>query len=428
MRPPAPRGDNGAVTDHVPAAPLPSDHPLADGRTASSPLIRAARGDRPETLPVWFMRQAGRSLPEYRKVREGIGMLDSCLRPELAAEITLQPVRRHGVDAAVFFSDIVVPLKLVGEDVEIVPGTGPVFAQPARTADEARAFAARVRKRLHDPELFAPVAEAVRLTVAELGSTPLIGFAGAPFTVAAYVVEGGPSKDHLRTRTAMLADPAAWLELADAVGELSAAFLEAQVRAGASIVQLFDSWAGSLSRERYEASVAPSSRIAIERVETLRTESGLTVPSIHFGVGTAELLVSMKAVGGSVTGIDDRIRLDVAARRLGGDIPVQGNLDPAVLGAGPEVVERQVREVARRGLAAPAHILNLGHGVPPTADPEMLTRIVELAHSLGPDEIGAEAREAVLSGAAEMVPGAPPEADAPAQADAPEAPAPADRA
>lgn len=362
--------------------PLAAEHPLVDGRTAQSPLIRASRGDRPETLPIWFMRQAGRSLPEYRKVREGIPMLDACLRPELAAEITLQPVRRHGVDGAVFFSDIVVPLKLIGEAVDIVPGKGPVFDRPANTADEARAFAARIRARLEEPGLFAPIEEAVRLTVAELGSTPLIGFAGAPFTVAAYIVEGGPSKDHLRTRTAMVADPDAWLELADAVGDLSAAFLEAQIRAGASVVQLFDSWAGSLSRERYERSVAPSSSRALEHARSIHTPDGERIRAIHFGVGTAELLPSMLAAGADVQGIDDRLPLDEGIERLGGTVPVQGNIDPAVLGAPWSVIEEHVRDVARRGAMAPAHIVNLGHGVPPHADPDVLTRIVELVHSI----------------------------------------------
>lgn len=362
--------------------PLAAEHPLVDGRTAQSPLIRASRGDRPETLPIWFMRQAGRSLPEYRKVREGIPMLDACLRPELAAEITLQPVRRHGVDGAVFFSDIVVPLKLIGEAVDIVPGKGPVFDRPANTADEARAFAARIRARLEEPGLFAPIEEAVRLTVAELGSTPLIGFAGAPFTVAAYIVEGGPSKDHLRTRTAMVADPDAWLELADAVGDLSAAFLEAQIRAGASVVQLFDSWAGSLSRERYERSVAPSSSRALEHARSFHTPDGERIRAIHFGVGTAELLPSMLAAGADVQGIDDRLPLDEGIERLGGTVPVQGNIDPAVLGAPWSVIEEHVRDVARRGAMAPAHIVNLGHGVPPHADPDVLTRIVELVHSI----------------------------------------------
>ncbi|WP_424466189.1 uroporphyrinogen decarboxylase [Pseudoclavibacter helvolus] len=370
------------MTQTAPAPlPLSDSHPLASGLTSDAPLIRAARGDRPETLPVWFMRQAGRSLPEYRELRRGIEMLDSCLRPELAAEITLQPVRRHGVDAAVFFSDIVVPLKLIGEAVDIVPGTGPVFENPVRSSAEAHEFAARIRERI-SPELFAPISEAVALTVAELGSTPLIGFAGAPFTVAAYVVEGGPSKDHLRTRTLMQADSDAWADLSGAIAELSAAFLEAQVRAGASIVQLFDSWAGSLSRERYQTSIAASSGLALERVRALRTPAGERVRTIHFGVGTAELLPDLHAIGADVMGVDDRITLDEASRRLGGGVPLQGNVDPAVLGAGDAVLQAHVRDVVRRGNSAPAHILNLGHGVPPSADPAVLTGLVDFAHSL----------------------------------------------
>ncbi|MGO2112625.1 MAG: uroporphyrinogen decarboxylase [Pseudoclavibacter sp.] len=374
-------GAGNASAPALELEPLGVDHPLASGATAASPLVRAAHGERGERLPIWFMRQAGRSLPEYRRVREGISMLDSCLRPDLAAEITLQPVRRHGVDGAVFFSDIVVPLKLVGEDVEIVPGRGPVFANPVRTSEEAHEFAARVRAKISQ-QLFAPITEAVGLTVAELGATPLIGFAGAPFTVAAYVVEGGPSKDHLRARTLMQADPEAWLAVAGAIAELSAAFLEAQVRAGASIVQLFDSWAGSLSAERYRASVAPSSGVALERVRALRTPDGDRVRTIHFGVGTAELLRDLHGVGADVQGVDDRITLAEASARLGGGVPLQGNIDPAALGAGLERLEAHAREVVRSGFAAPAHIVNLGHGVPPEADPEVLTRLVEYVHTL----------------------------------------------
>lgn len=369
------------VTDAAEITALPASHPLADGRTARSPLVRASRGDRPETAPVWFMRQAGRSLPEYRDVRAGVPMLESCLRPELAAEITLQPVRRHGVDAAVFFSDIVVPLKLLGIDVDIEPGRGPVFATPVRTPADVSEFAARVRGEL-DPSLFTPITDAVAITVAELGSTPLIGFAGAPFTLAAYLVEGAPSKDHLRARAMMRAMPDAWAELALAIGELSAAFLEAQVRAGASVAQLFDSWAGSLSREQYQHGAAPSSAIALERVARLRTPAGERVRSIHFGVGTSELLGVMHTTGGDVQGVDDRIRLDEAIARLGDDVPVQGNIDPAALFAPEEILHAHAREVVERGAGAPAHIVNLGHGVPPNTDPAVLTRLVEFVHSL----------------------------------------------
>ena len=310
-------------------------------------------------------------------------MLDSCLRPDLAAEITLQPVRRHGVDGAVFFSDIVVPMKLLGVDVDIVPGRGPVFANPIRDADAAREFAARVRGEVR-PELFAPITEAVERTVAELGTTPLIGFAGAPFTLAAYVVEGGPSKDHLKARAMMRAEPEAWRELATALGELSAAFLEAQILAGASVVQLFDSWAGSLSVETYERAVAPSSRIPLEHAATFATPDGERIRSIHFGVGTGELLATMHATGGDVQGVDDRIPLDEAARRLPG-VPLQGNLDPAALFAGDDALFAHAREVVRRGAAAPAHIVNLGHGVPADADPTVLTRLVDYVHTLPGD-------------------------------------------
>ncbi len=347
---------------------LPVDHPLIDGRTADSPLITAYRGDRPERLPVWFMRQAGRSLPEYRELRVGTAMLDACLDPELSSEITLQPVRRHHVDAAIFFSDIVVPLRLAGVDVDIVPGRGPVLAAPVRTAADVAAL------RPLDPGALAPIAAGVARTVAELSGTPLIGFAGAPFTLAAYLVEGGPSKDHLAARTLMHADPATWGALLGWAADVTGAFLRAQVLAGASAVQLFDSWVGSLSVADYEARVAPFSAQAIGHVKDLG------VPIVHFGVGTAELLPSMRAVGADVMGVDDRIPLDEAALRLGRDVPLQGNINPALLAAPWPVLEAHVRDVIERGRAARSHVLNLGHGVPPETDPDVLTRIVRLAH------------------------------------------------
>jgi len=347
---------------------LPVDHPLLDGRTADSPLIRAYRGARPETLPVWFMRQAGRSLPEYRELRVGTKMLDACLDPELASEITLQPVRRHGVDAGIFFSDIVVPIKLAGVDVDIVPGRGPVLAEPIRSAADVAALAPL------EPDALAPIAAGVARTVAQLGSTPLIGFAGAPFTLAAYLVEGGPSKDHLRARTLMHSDPETWDALLSWAADVTGAFLRAQVLAGASAVQLFDSWVGSLTVADYEAHVAPYSARAIAHVKDL------PVPVVHFGVGTAELLPSMRAIGVDVMGVDDRIPLDEGVRRLGGDIPVQGNINPALLAAPWPVLKAHVLDVIERGRSAPAHVLNLGHGVPPETDPAVLTRIVELAH------------------------------------------------
>ncbi|MFT4305719.1 MAG: uroporphyrinogen decarboxylase [Microbacterium sp.] len=341
-------------------------------------LLRALAGDRPDRPPVWFMRQAGRSLPEYRDLRVGTRMLDACLTPELAAEITLQPVRRHRVDAGIFFSDIVVPLRLAGVEVEIAPGRGPVFAHPVRTASDVARLTA-----IDPDEVSAaagPVREAVRLVVAELGQTPLIGFAGAPFTLAAYLVEGGPSKEHLRARAMMHADPDSWHALAGWLARVSAAFLAAQTGAGAVAVQLFDSWAGSLSVADYRSFVAPHSRAALAAV---------AVPRIHFGVGTAHLLADMRlaapdagedgAVADAV-GVDWRIPLDEAAALLGRGVTLQGNVDPALLRAPWPVLERHVRDVIARGRAARAHILNLGHGVPPDTDPAVLTRIVELAH------------------------------------------------
>ena len=350
---------------------LPSDHPLIDGRTAASHLVRACRGDRPDVPPVWFMRQAGRSLPEYRAARDGVAMLDACLSPELAAELTLQPVRRHGVDAAVFFSDIVVPVALAGVDVRIVPGRGPVLGAPVRTPDEVAALPAL------DPAALAPIRQGVARAVAALGPTPLIGFAGAPYTLASYLVEGGPSRDQLRTRALMRTDPVTWAALLDWCADLAGAFLLAQVHAGASVVQLFDSWAGSLSLDDYVRRVAPHSTRALAGVRALG------VPVIHFGVGTGELLVAMHGVGADVVGVDWRLPLDEAARRLGGRVPVQGNIDPALLAAPWPVLADHVADVLRRGLAAPAHVVNLGHGVPADTDPGVLTRIVEVVHAAG---------------------------------------------
>jgi uroporphyrinogen decarboxylase len=295
-------------------------------------------------------------------------MLDACLTPKLASELTLQPVRRHGVDAAIFFSDIVVPVKLAGVDVRIVPGRGPVLDAPVRTASDV------LRLRPLDPEALAPIREAVARTVEQLGGTPLIGFGGAPFTLASYLVEGGPSKDQLRARTLMYADPHAWAALLNWCADVTGAFLRAQVEAGASAVQLFDSWMGSLSRADYQRRVAPHSRRALDALR------GLDVPRVHFGVGSGEVLDLVPSVGADAVGVDWRLPLDVANTRLGGSVPLQGNLDPALLAAPWPTLAAHVADVRVRGAEAPAHVLNLGHGVPPETDPDVLTRIVELAH------------------------------------------------
>ncbi|GAA1809899.1 uroporphyrinogen decarboxylase [Nesterenkonia flava] len=378
------------MTSTTPASALPSDHPLITGVTADAPLLNQYRGSRtadgaaakPQRRPVWFMRQAGRSLPEYRKLREGTTMLDSCLNPEMASEITLQPVRRHDVDAAIFFSDIVIPLRLAGVDVEIQPGVGPVLGTPVRSAADVAAL-----PRLEE-EAFAPITEAVQRTVAELGSTPLIGFAGAPFTLAAYMVEGRPSRDHLGPRTMMHADPQTWDALASWAADVSGRFMRAQLMAGASAAQLFDSWAGSLGRADYAAHVQKHSAAAFSHVADLGT------PLVHFGTGTGEILDLMKNAGDSalalagrendstVVGVDYRLNLAEATARVGAETPLQGNIDPALLSAPWDVLEDHVREVIGDGAGAAGHVLNLGHGVPPETDPEVLTRVVELIHSI----------------------------------------------
>jgi uroporphyrinogen decarboxylase len=295
-------------------------------------------------------------------------MLDACHTPDLAAEITLQPVRRHGVDAAVFFSDIVIPLRLAGVEVEIEPGRGPVFADPVRTAEDVARITAIEPADLDGTA----IAEAVRIVTAELGETPLIGFAGAPFTLAAYLIEGGPSKEHMRARAMMHADPESWDKLAGWLSRISRRFLEIQRDAGASVVQLFDSWAGSLSPTDYRAHIAPHSHAALH---------GIGVPSIHFGVGTGPFLDDMRLGGiADAVGVDWRMPLDEAIRVLGPDTAVQGNIDPALLQAPWPVLEAHVRDVIERGRGAKGHILNLGHGVPPETDPDQLTRIVRVAH------------------------------------------------
>ncbi|CCH77006.1 uroporphyrinogen III decarboxylase [Nostocoides japonicum T1-X7] len=340
------------------------------GDPADSPLVRAARGLAVPHTPVWFMRQAGRSLPEYLEVRDGVPMLEACRTPDLVVEITLQPVRRHGVDAAIFFSDIVVPLAAVGVDLDIVPGTGPVVAQPFRTRADLDRLPALA------PDAVEDVAESTRRLVAGLGGTPLIGFAGAPFTLASYLVEGGPSRHHEHTKALMHGDPELWHDLCARLAQVSGTFLRIQAEAGASAVQLFDSWAGALSRADYRAFVQPHSAAALSAV------ADLGIPRIHFGVGTGELLTDMGAAGADVVGVDFRVSLADAAARLGPSYAVQGNLDPALLFAPWDVIEAEVARILAEGRAARGHVFNLGHGVLPATDPAVLTRVTELVHRL----------------------------------------------
>ncbi len=327
-----------------------------------SAFLRAARSEPTPHTPVWFMRQAGRSLPEYLKVREGITMLDACMRPELVVEITMQPVRRYGVDAAVFFSDIVLPLRAVGVDLDIVPGVGPVVAHPVETLGDVAAIPDLT------PEHVPFITESVIGLVGELGSTPLIGFAGAPFTVASYLVEGGPSKEHAKTKAMMFGAPDVWNALMRKISGIAASYLEVQVEAGASAVQLFDSWAGALTREDYRTQVQPYSARVLEQI-------GATgVPRIHFGVGTGEILDLMGEAGADVVGVDWRVPLAAGIERVGGRA-VQGNLDPTLVFAPTEVMLERARVVLDAGATAPGHIFNLGHGVIPSTDPDQLARL-----------------------------------------------------
>lgn len=340
---------------------------------ANAPFLEAAYGRTPSRTPVWFMRQAGRSLPEYRKVREGIAMLDSCFMPELLAEITLQPVRRHDMDAAILFSDIVVPLKAAGVGVEIVPGTGPVLDAPIRS----RADVDNLPILDHTVE---EVAEGIRIILDELSDTQaLIGFVGAPFTLASYLIEGGPSKNHEKTKAMMHGDPETWHALMRRLVPTITEFLRTQVEAGIDAMQLFDSWAGFLTEADYREFVLPYS------VEILDSVAG-EIPRIHFGVATGELLGAMSEAGSEVMGVDWRVPLDTAAKRFASPRVLQGNLDPALLFAGTDVVREEITrikgEAARAVEAGDAtgHIFNLGHGVLPTTDADAITEAVRIIH------------------------------------------------
>ncbi len=343
--------------------------PTAHPDLAASPFLAACRGERPAHTPVWYMRQAGRSLPEYLRVREGVGMLESCMTPDLVVEITLQPVRRYGVDAAIFFSDIVLPLKAVGVDLDIKPGVGPVVASPVRTLADVEAIPDLT------PDHVPYITEAVRALVGELGGTPLIGFAGAPFTVASYLVEGGPATDHARTTAMLVGAPDVWDALMRKISGIAAAYLRVQVEAGASAVQLFDSWAGALTPADYAASVMPHS------ARVLAAAGELGVPRIHFGVGTSNLLGLMGEAGADVVGVDWRTPLADAVPRVG-DRAVQGNLDPTLVFAPTEVMLERAREIVEAGRAARGHVFNLGHGVIPSTDPDQLARLTDFVHSL----------------------------------------------
>lgn len=359
-----------------------SPNPISSNSGASSarrpgtgPYLDEVSGAGAAHTPVWFMRQAGRSLPEYRELRAGSTMLEACFNPEMTCEITLQPVRRHGVDAAIFFSDIVIPLAAAGVDIDIVPGTGPVVANPIRTEADIAAFPALT------PDQLVKIEEAVRLVVGELDPhVALIGFAGAPFTLASYLIEGGPSRNHEHTKSLMYSRPDLWNSLLAKLADLTTVFLRAQINAGVDAVQLFDSWAGALSLRDYRSLVLPHSQAIFADKEVS------SVPGTHFGVGTGELLGAMGEAGTDVVGVDWRLPLDDAAGRVPGKV-LQGNLDPALLFADRSALDGEVRRILDEGarardLGARGHVFNLGHGVLPTTDPGAITHVVELVHEL----------------------------------------------
>jgi uroporphyrinogen decarboxylase len=338
-------------------------------------LVRACLRQPVSRTPVWFMRQAGRSLPEYRAARGEGSILSAIADAALSAELTLQPVRRYGVDAAILFSDIVVPLHAIGFGIDVEPGRGPVVAEPFRSADDLR------RLRPLEPETDVPyVMETARLVARELAGsgTALIGFAGAPFTVASYLIEGGPSRTFTKVKSLMHGDPELWEHLVARLASLSITFLRAQIESGAQAVQLFDSWAGSLSPDEYEQFVLPTTRAVFAGI------ADLGVPSILFGVGTGELLSLMATAGSDVVGVDWRVPLNEARKRIGPDLAIQGNLDPALCVATWPVVEAATRQVLARGAAdgsGTGHIFNLGHGVLPEADVGILAAVVDLVHA-----------------------------------------------
>jgi uroporphyrinogen decarboxylase len=340
-----------------------------------SPYLAAATGRKPSRVPVWFMRQAGRSLPEYRAIRAKNTMMQACFDPALITEITLQPVRRHGVDAAILFSDIVVPLRAAGIELDIVPDVGPVIEHPVRRIADVKAIKTLELQRV------APVVQAVSELVSELGDVPLIGFAGAPFTLASYLVEGGPSKHHERTKAMMLGEPQTWHTLMTVLTDVTIGFLQAQLGAGVDAIQVFDSWAGTLSLADYRSYVLPHSGRVFAAL------AAADVPMTHFGVGTAELLGAMSQAGATVVGVDWRTSLTDAAKRVQPGTALQGNLDPVVLLAGFEVAQRAARAVVEDGrravdAGAAGHVFNLGHGVLPGTDPSVITDVVALVHSL----------------------------------------------
>lgn len=333
-------------------------------------FLRACRKQPVDCTPVWFMRQAGRYMAEYRKIRKRYGILEICKTPEIAAEVTLQPIRRLGVDAAIIFADILLPLQGMGIHLEFAKGEGPVIRNPVRTPSDVKSL------RIFQPEDELPfVLEAIRIVRKELdGKIPLIGFAGAPFTVASYLIEGGHSSHYIRTKLMMYKEPSAWHALMQKLSKVTLEYLKGQIRAGAQAIQLFDSWVGCLNPEDYRQYVLPYSRQVVEGLK------GARVPIIHFGTGTAALLELMRTAGSDVIGVDWRIHLDEAWQRLGRKTAIQGNLDPVALFGPLHEIERRVKDILRRADNRPGHIFNLGHGILPETPVDHVAAVVEMVH------------------------------------------------
>ena len=333
-------------------------------------FLRACRREPVDRTPVWFMRQAGRYMVEYRVIRKDHTLVEICKQPELAMEVTLQPVRAHNVDAAILFADILLPLEPMGAPFEFAKGEGPIVHNPIRTPKDVAGL------RIIDPEDGLDyVLKAIRLIRAELdGKTPLIGFAGAPFTLASYLIEGGKSSNYALTKSFMFNEPKAWDELMHKLSEVVRRYLRAQIEAGAQAVQLFDSWVGALSPQDYAERVLPHVSHILKDVETLG------VPVIHFGTGTSTLLELQKKAGGTVMGIDYRLSLTEAHARLGNDVAYQGNLEPLLLLAPWELLKSRTHQVVEEGKALPGHVFNLGHGIIPEVDPQVVTPLVEEIH------------------------------------------------
>ncbi|HJP18467.1 MAG TPA: uroporphyrinogen decarboxylase [Nitrospinota bacterium] len=340
--------------------------------TTNNQFLKACRKEKTDYTPVWLMRQAGRYMEEYRKIRSKVDFLTMCKTPDLAAEVTLQPINRIGVDAAIIFADILLPLEPMGIKLEFAKNEGPVINNPIRTNEDVNAL-----QLINTDEELPFLPETIRIVKQELnGKVPLIGFSGAPFTLASYIIEGGSSKNYIHAKKMMYNEPETWNRLMGKISDVIINYLLAQIKAGAETVQLFDSWVGCLSTEDYRQYVLPHSKKIIENIK-----KEINIPVIHFGTNTTTLLQSMKEAGGDVIGLDWRINLDEGWKKIGFDKAVQGNLDPLVLLSNPAEIEKRVKDILKRADGRPGHIFNLGHGILPQTPVDNVIALVEMVHN-----------------------------------------------